>query len=124
MTHCSPGVVQLGNRGVRADAGETGDREDDVRAVVELGQREFLALFRVAEVVGIGDDHFGIRIDRLDTGAETDLIADNRRNALATDDADLVRLGEETGGDASQERGFLLLVEHRLDVRQRRRRRR
>ena len=59
-------LVQLGNRGVRTDAGETGNREDDVRAVIELGQRELLALFRIAEVVGVGDDDLGIRVDRLD----------------------------------------------------------
>jgi hypothetical protein len=36
------------------DAGTTGDREDDVGALVELGESHFLALGRVTEGAGDG----------------------------------------------------------------------
>ena len=64
----------------------------DVRAVGELREGEFLALVRVTEGIGIGDDDLSVRVDRLDTGAESDLVANDRWDALTADDADLVGL--------------------------------
>jgi hypothetical protein len=87
----------------RADAGGAGDREGDVGALVVLGQGQLLAERRVAEGVGVGDDHLGLGVDRRDAGLEPDRVADHGRDGDAADDADGVGLGHQAGDDAGQE---------------------
>lgn len=90
------------------DASSASSSVDDIRAIVILRERKLLAHGRILKVIGVGDGDFDIRIDAARAGDIADLVAHDRRNANATDEADLTRLAGQCGERTGEERALLL----------------
>ncbi len=108
-----------------AEAGAAGHLIDDVGAGVEHRLGHLQADRRIAEIVGIGDLHLGLRIDgarALDI-ADDELVdadrlraADHADHRLAAHALDRRILGDERRERAGEIGAFLLLEQHRGDV--------
>ena len=127
-------------------AGQPGDLEDDVRALLDLLLGDRLALGRVVEAlgrirVGLLVEDLDVRLDRLGAVLVAAPVVDDGRDVRATDGADRAGLGQAGRDDAGevarlglgeddalvvreQRRGVALAGERRIRVRRSRRRRR
>src|SRR5256885_1538446 len=100
----------------RAEAAAAGSREDDLRLLADLVERDLLALRLVAEgrIIRVAEDDRGLRVRLLDTGSVAAEVADDRRHRVRADRAGDVGTGlllENEPRQISDEIARLLLLE-------------
>ena len=102
-----------------AEAALARDLEDDLRALLDLVERELLALRLVDEVLRVAVDRLDVRVRGLRAGLVAGDVVVDRRDLLAADGADrlaVVVLDVEARHVAGEVARLLLLEEQALDV--------
>jgi hypothetical protein len=97
----------------RAESALTGDREDDLRALVDLVERDLLALRLIDEVLRVGEQRLDPRVGLLRAGLIARRVGVDRGNLLPADGRDdlvaALLLGVEARHRARQVAGLRLL---------------